>query len=169
MSATSTTSRVVVTRKIRRKRPSVRTPLAESLEHEARRIAQTLHDEAGQMLAAVHIRLDELGQDLPNRYHPSLEEIKSMLNRVEDELRNLAHELRPSILDHLGLMPAIEFLADSVAKRTGLIVTLEGSTGGRLPANVETTLYRVVQEALTNSSKHARATRVRIRLWRRGQ
>lgn len=88
-----------------------------------------------------------------------------MLDDVSAELRRLSHELRPSILDNLGLMPAIEFLADGVAKRTGLDIRLYGSTQGRLPHMVETALYRTVQEALTNIRKHARARNVRIQLW----
>src|SRR4051794_8604390 len=120
------------------------------------------------MLASVHIKLDEVARRLPNSFNTSFEEIRCMLNQVEEELRRLSHELRPRILDDFGLVPALEFLADGVAKRSGLAITLEGSTEGRLPGDVEITVYRVVQEALTNVCKHARATRVWIRLWRRG-
>jgi len=142
--------------------------LNECREQEARRIAQTLHDDAGQLLSAVHIKLDHLVRELP-AHQSSLQEIKSMLDQVSGGLRRLSHELRPSILDNLGLMPAIEFLADGVASRTGLAITVEGSTEGRLLPMVETALYRTVQEALTNASKHAHAQRVRIRLWRDSQ
>lgn len=160
--------RLTLTRKLGRKHPP-QASITESLEREARRIAQTLHDEAGQMLASVHMKLDELAHSLPTSYNTSIEEIKCMLSDVEDELRRLSHELRPSILDDLGLMPALEFLAKGIAERSGVIVTLEGSIQGRLPGRVEVAVYRVVQEALTNVGKHARATRVRIRLWRRAQ
>ncbi len=142
--------------------------LNECREQEARRIAQTLHDEAGQLLAAVHIRLDRVARELPG-HRGDLDEIKSMLEQVEAGLRRLSHELRPSILDNLGLMPAIAFLADGVGKRSGLAITVEGTTQGRLPPMVETALYRTVQEALTNIGKHAHAHSARIRVWRDSQ
>ena len=139
--------------------------VSEALEREARRIAQTLHDEAGQILAAVHIRLDQMTRDLPASQSAPLQDIKSMLTLVEEELRRLSHELRPSILDHLGLVPALEFLADGASKRTGVAISVEGSTEGRLPAMVETALYRIAQEALTNMGKHAHARQGRVSLW----
>src|SRR5207245_6605918 len=70
------------------------------------------------------------------------------------------------ILDDLGLGPALEFLAEGVSKRTGLSITVEGSPGKRLSAPTETALYRIVQEALTNVTKHAQATRVYIKFMR---
>src|SRR5439155_7998261 len=69
------------------------------------------------------------------------------------------YELRPTILDDLGLLPALEFLADGIAKRTGLPIEVVGSTHGRLPPVVETALYRIVQEALTNAVRHADGVR----------
>lgn len=89
-----------------------------------------------------------------------------LLDRIEEHLRRLSHELRPTILDDLGLFPAIEFLAQGVSRRMGLPITMEGSTEGRLPPLIETALYRIVQEALTNVTKHAQATRVTVRLQR---
>ena len=84
-------------------------------------------------------------------------------------MRRLSHELRPTILDNLGLVPALEFLSERITKRTGLAIIVEGSTEGRLPTPVETALYRVVQEGLTNATKHAKATHVRIQLQREDQ
>jgi two-component system, NarL family, sensor histidine kinase UhpB len=143
--------------------------LHEVLEKEAGRMAHALHDDAGQLLAAVHIKLDEAARELPPQYAGCLQEIKSMIEQVEGQLRRLSHELRPTILDDLGLLPAIEFLAQGVANRTGISIRVEGSTKGRLPAAIETTMYRIVQEALTNITKHAQAKHVRIRLWRDGR
>jgi two-component system NarL family sensor kinase len=74
--------------------------------------------------------------------------------------------LRPTVLDNLGLVPALEHLAEKVAKRTGLILSVTGQTGERLPGAVETALYRIVQEALNNVVKHAHAHSVRIDLQR---
>ena len=140
--------------------------LNEMLEEEAKRIARALHDEAGQLLATVHIALAEVARELPPPVRKRLQEVRGLLNQIEGQLRHLSHELRPTILDDLGLCPALEFLAQGVSTRTGLLITVKGSTEGRLPLSIETALYRIVQEALTNISKHARATRVRIQFQR---
>jgi signal transduction histidine kinase len=138
--------------------------LNERLEEEAKRIAHTLHDEAAQLLAAVHVALASMARDLPASAQGGLEEIRGLLDRVEGELRRLSHELRPMILDDLGLLPALQFLASGIAKRTGLQVEVTGSTNGRLSPTVELAVYRIVQEALTNAVRHANAERVKVRL-----
>ena len=141
----------------------------EVLEDEIKRIAHALHDEAGQLLASVHIGLAEVARDLPSHTAERLANVRGLLDKIEEQLRHLSHELRPTILDDLGLRPALEFVADGVWRRTGLKVVVEGSPGGRLPAPIETALYRIVQEALTNVTKHARATRVSVTLERSGR
>jgi signal transduction histidine kinase len=141
--------------------------LNQRLEEEARRIAHALHDEAGQLLVSVYLALDTLATQLRPDARERLIEIRTLLEQVEAQLRRLSHELRPTILDDLGLKPAIEFLADGIAKRTGRDVVVTGSTGGRLPGLVETAMYRIVQEALTNVTKHAHATQAVVRLERR--
>ena len=138
--------------------------LNERLEEEAQRIAHALHDEAAQLLATVHVALAGLSGDLSPPAQRRLEEIRGLLDRVESELRRLSHELRPTMLDDLGLVPALQFLAEGVAKRTGVAVAVTGSTQGRLPSRVETALYRIVQEALTNAARHAHATHVEVRI-----
>src|SRR5882724_9742456 len=143
--------------------------LNEALEEEVKRIAHALHDEAGQLLASVHIGLADIARDLPAPAAQRLEDVRGLLDKIEEQLRHLSHELRPTILDDLGLGPALEFLADGVSRRTGLSITVEGSPGKRLPAPTETALYRIVQEALTNVTKHAQATRVTIRFVRDGR
>jgi two-component system, NarL family, sensor histidine kinase UhpB len=136
----------------------------EVLEEEVKRIAHALHDEAAQLLAAVHLSLDQLEHELCRESKGRLQEVKGLLNDVDYQLRHLSHDLRPTLLDDLGLVPALEFLSEGVAKRTGLRVAHRATYAGRLPAAVETALYRVVQEALNNVSKHARATSVSIYL-----
>jgi signal transduction histidine kinase len=140
--------------------------LDEKLEEEAKRIAHALHDEAGQFLACVHIALEEIARDLPPRSRQQIQEVRGLLDKVEGQLRRLSHELRPTILDDLGLLPALEFLADGVSKRAGLPISLEGRRDGRLPAAIETAFYRVVQEALNNATKHAQAKRAWVRIQR---
>jgi signal transduction histidine kinase len=135
-------------------------------EEEAKRIAHGLHDEAGQLLASVHLALEEMAADLPSSARAHVQNIRNQLDRIEDQLRRLSHELRPTILDDLGLQPALDFLAQGASTRAGIPVTVEGSTDGRLSPVVETAIYRIVQEALANASKHAQATSIRIQLHR---
>jgi signal transduction histidine kinase len=133
------------------------------LEEELKRIAHAIHDGAGQLLAAVHLSLDEVEWGVDPDGQARLRMIKKHLDDVYQQLRHLSHELRPTILDDLGLVPAIEFLSEGVARRSGLRVTVQSSNGERLAPPLETALYRVVQEALTNINKHARAKSVKIR------
>jgi signal transduction histidine kinase len=133
-----------------------------SLDRQAKRIAHALHDDASQLLAAAYSSLSEIGQELPPAALVRLGEVRNHLDRIETQLRCLAHELRPRILDDLGLVAAIEFLAAGVASRRHIAVSTDGSLHGRLPAVVETTVYRVVQEALNNASRHARPHRIEV-------
>lgn len=86
--------------------------------------------------------------------------MREVRNQIHGQLRRPSHELRPTVLDDLGLLPGLKFLAEGVSKRTGLTITVEGSTGDRLPPLVETGLYRSLQECLTNVVRHTRARRV---------
>jgi two-component system, NarL family, sensor histidine kinase UhpB len=138
--------------------------LNEVMEAELQRIAHALHDEAGQLLALAHISLADIMHRLPPEARKSCGEIQQLLRQIEAELRTLSHELRPSVLDNLGLLPALEFLAEKFAKRTGLAVSVEGDSERRLPPRVETAMYRIVQEALNNTARHARAKKVMIEL-----
>jgi two-component system sensor histidine kinase UhpB len=140
--------------------------LYEGVEAEVKRIAHALHDEAGQLLASVYLALRELEADLTPDARLGIERIHSLLAQVEKELRRVSHELRPTVLDDLGLVPALQYLANSVSLRTGLSVAVECDEGPPLPLVVETTVYRIVQESLTNAIKHARASQVAIGLSR---
>jgi signal transduction histidine kinase len=138
-------------------------------EVEARRIARDLHDIAGQLLAAIHFKLEELAEALPLQAQEHLEAVRGQLHQAEEHLRRLSHELRSPILDDLGLKPALDSLGQGVAARTGLHITVEGSLGPRPSREIETVIYRSVQEALTNVAKHAKATRVWIEIGRQAQ
>jgi two-component system NarL family sensor kinase len=107
-----------------------------------------------------------VARDLPPPAQKRLQDVRRNLDEVEQRLRDLSHEYRPRILDDLGLRAALEFLAEGVAKRAGIRVVVQASLDDPLPPMVETTLYRFAQEALTNASKHARASEVTIRLER---
>jgi signal transduction histidine kinase len=136
--------------------------LNERVEDEAKRIAHALHDEAGALLATAHIAVEEVASTLPSGRRGGFARIREILVEIEKELRRLSHELRPTILDDLGLLPALDFLTKGVAGRTGLAIRVEGSVPGRLPPAVETTLYRAVQEALNNVVRHAHAGEVLV-------
>ena len=140
--------------------------LNETLEEEIKRIAYAVHDEAGQLLVAVHLALAEVAMEMPQKQQAQFAKIKDLLNEVEKHLRRYSHELRPTILDDLGWIPAVRFLADGVSKRANLPIHIDATVSGRLPTATETTLYRIVQEALTNAVKHAKASNVWIRAWR---
>jgi signal transduction histidine kinase len=140
--------------------------LNEDLEARLKRVAHALHDEASQLLASVHIAVAEIASELPPPQRGRFDTIESLLKQTESQLRTLTQELRPTELDNLGLVPALEFLAAKVTRRTGLRVYVAGDAGARLPDKVETALYRIVQEAVNNAVKHANANSVRIELKR---
>jgi signal transduction histidine kinase len=147
-----------------RSAPLCRLHLHDLLETQAKRMAQSLHDEAGQLLALVYLKLDELTGRVPETQMGSLGELRAMLSRLESELRRLSHELRPMILDDFGLVPAVDFLRQGVTGRTGIPITIDGNVRGRMPNTVETALYRVVYEALRMAGQeHARRVQITFR------
>jgi signal transduction histidine kinase len=143
--------------------------LNETLEEEIKRIAHAVHDEAGQFLVAVHLALADVARELPERQKEKLGRVEELLNQVEQQLRRYSHELRPTLLDDLGWIPAIRFLAEGVSKRANLSIQINTRVAGRLPGDMEIALYRIVQEALTNAAKHSKATRVWIRIARKNR
>jgi PAS domain S-box-containing protein len=138
--------------------------LMRAQDEEARRIAHVLHDESGQFLAMVYISLDELAKSLSAADKERVEKIKSLLDEVEERLRDLSHELYPAMLDHLGLVPSLEYLASQIAKRTGMQIAVEANLPERLSPLLELTIYRVVQEGFNNVVRHANAAAVSLRL-----
>ena len=141
----------------------------ETLEEEIKRIAYAVHDEAGQLLVAVHLALAQTARELPKFQQEQIGRIEELLVEVERQLRRYSHELRPTILDDLGWIPAIRFLADRISERASLAINIHATDSGRLPTEMETTLYRIVQEALNNITKHAKARNVWIRAWQENQ
>jgi signal transduction histidine kinase len=140
--------------------------LNETLEQEIQRIAHAVHDEAGQLLFAARLAMSSVAHDIDPSLQGRLQEVGAILDQVEKQLRSLSHELRPTILDDLGLVPALEFLADGVSKRVGLSIRIQSSLKDRYDQKIETAMYRVIQEALANVTKHAHAKNVEIRLTR---
>lgn len=137
----------------------------ELLEEEVRRISLALHDEAGNILAQASLEMDLALKNTPDELRGRLATARRLLDETGEQLRHLSHELRPSILDDLGLLPALEFLAESVEKRTGMRVRVLGNIDRRMRADIELAVYRVVQEAINNALRHAgKSPSVTIRL-----
>jgi signal transduction histidine kinase len=138
-------------------------------EVERRRLARELHDETGQALTSILLGLravDEAGD--PNRAAKAISDLRQLVVATLQDVRRLAVQLRPKALDDFGLVPALERLAQTLGETSGIHIDLEAHLGeDRLPTDVETTIYRVIQEALTNVFKHAQSTRVSILLVRR--
>jgi signal transduction histidine kinase len=130
--------------------------LIEAQEAERRTIARELHDDFGQVLTAIRLNLQKGGRD----HSESIQLVDEAIGRM----RELAHALRPSILDDLGLPAALRWYVPREAKRAGLEARLEVADLPRLPAVLETTCFRLVQEALTNVARHAQARRVQVEL-----
>jgi PAS domain S-box-containing protein len=138
--------------------------LTSAEEDERRRLARELHDSLGQHLTALALGLKAIEADpaLPAGLAPRLQRLLQVARRLDDDIDRLAHELRPAALDDLGLDDALRELAGVWAQdaRIAVDVHLRGLRGRRFPPLLETTVYRVVQEALTNVQKHAGASRV---------
>src|SRR5438034_4807516 len=138
-------------------------------ELERQRLARELHDETGQALTSILLGLKAVEEaGTPADTEAAAEQLRELVVATLQDVRRLAVELRPKALDDFGLVAALERLASTFSETTGITVDLEATLGGtRLSEEVETTLYRILQEALTNIVKHARARKVSIILVRR--
>jgi signal transduction histidine kinase len=132
-------------------------------EAERRRLALELHDETGQALTSILLGLrsvEEAGSEEAMRR--AVGEVRALVRSTLQDVRQLAVDLRPSALDDFGLVPALERLIASFTEQTSIAVDFQAMLPERLPSEIETALYRIVQESLTNVVKHARAGRVSI-------
>ena len=132
-------------------------------ELERRRLARELHDETGQALTSIllGLRTVEAAQASDDTKR-AVDDLRELVLSTLHDVRRLAVELRPKALDDFGLEPALERLTSTFAEQTGIAVDYHARIPERLPAEIETALYRIVQEALTNIVKHAQATSVSI-------
>jgi len=140
------------------------TRLFTAQDEEAKRIAHVLHDETGQLLAAVYISLDQTAKQLTPAKKAQIAEAKELLDQVQERLRGLSHELYPTFLAQFGLVASLEYLAEQMSKRAGVKITVDGQLQTPLSSLSALALYRVVQEAINNTVHHARANTVHIRL-----
>jgi signal transduction histidine kinase len=139
-------------------------------EQERRRLSRELHDETGQALTSILLGLKAI-EDAQGtvRFPAALAELREQVVATLQDVRRLAVELRPKALDDFGLVPALERLTSAFAEQTGIAADLESRLPEtRLPSEIETVLYRVVQEALTNVVKHAQAEHVSVLLHVKG-
>jgi signal transduction histidine kinase len=134
-------------------------------EEDAKRIAHSIHAEPGQLLASAAIALERVGRDLPDQSQQRLAEITVLLDEIHRELRRLSHQLRPPMLDQLGLLPALRFLAEGVRERSGVGVRVHGDLRERPSPPLETAVFRFVEEALDNVVKHSGAKSATVRVW----
>jgi PAS domain S-box-containing protein len=137
-------------------------------EEERRRIARELHDETTQALASLAANLEAVGTQLPEGAHmvkANLKKLQSLSISILDEIHRLIYELRPSLLDDLGLVSATRWLVENNLKEAG--VSVHFSISGqerRLSSKLETTLFRVIQEAVSNIARHANARHANVKL-----
>ncbi|MDR5694406.1 MAG: GAF domain-containing sensor histidine kinase [Armatimonadota bacterium] len=149
---------------------AVRTELLEKIisaqEDERRRIARELHDEAGQALTALILNLEMTEESLPDtnsQIREQLRHLRELAEHTLGEIRKLIYDLRPTILDDLGLNAAIRWYLKNAVEPRGISVELEmPPSDRRLPHHVETAIFRIIQEALNNVVKHAQASKVRV-------
>ena len=143
--------------------------VVQAQELERSRLARELHDETGQALTSILLGLKPLEEALAE--HPAraaLAELREQVVSALQDVRRLAVELRPAVLDDFGLVPALERLTSAFSEQTDIRVDFHSALGEtRLPGEAETTLYRVVQESLTNILKHANARHISVSIARR--
>jgi signal transduction histidine kinase len=145
--------------------------LTEVQENERRQLARELHDEIGQALTAIHINLAAIQKELPAasfaRIRARVTESTVLADQILEQIRELALDLRPPMLDDLGLGPTLRWYLKRYSTRLKIEteLTLTG-LDTRLAPDIETALYRVIQEALTNTAKHAGASKVYVQVTR---
>jgi two-component system sensor histidine kinase UhpB len=137
-------------------------------ENERRRVATELHDEVGQTMTGVLLRLEHLREAVAPARREELLEAQDAVRAGLDEIRRIAQELRPELLDHLGLVSALTALARGLTRRTGIVVDCRFHPHlPKLATDAELAVYRIVQESLTNVARHAHANRVEVSVERR--
>lgn len=154
-------------RQVAKFRTEMLSRVLDAQESERRRIARDLHDEVGQTLTSLLIGFRTIGEaESLDAVRLQVEELREITSALLDDIKRLARGLRPSVLDDLGLIPALERLSIDIQRLHDVETTLDtaGLSSSRLPSAIEVTVYRIVQEALNNVVKHAEAHTARIRI-----
>ena len=144
--------------------------LVAAQEEERRRIQRDLHDGLGPVLASMRLRLEaclDTAQGIESHLSGDLEQLYELVGQATGDIRRLVYDLRPPVLDQLGLVPAIRQHCERFGRESGIEVGFEAEPGLSVPAAAEVTILRVVQEALLNIQKHAHASLAVVRLERR--
>ncbi|CAN5862373.1 hypothetical protein BH20ACT6_BH20ACT6_11430 [soil metagenome] len=147
-----------------------REALVAAQDDERRRIQRDLHDGLGPVLASMRLRLEaclDPADDVPAPMRADLERLYELVGEATADIRRLVYDLRPPVLDQLGLVPALQQHCDRFTREASIAVDFRADTNVPVPAAAEVALLRVVQEALVNVGKHARASRVDVRLHHR--
>jgi signal transduction histidine kinase len=135
-------------------------------ESERRFLARELHDEFGQVLTGLKITLEQVLARAPGGLAEPLNQAVELVNRLVSQTRNLALQLRPPLLDDLGLLVALVWHFKQYRRQTNIAIDFRHTpVPERLPALLESAIFRVVQEALTNVARHASSTEAAVRLW----
>jgi len=143
--------------------------MVEQHEEERRRLSRELHDETAQVFSAVKMELGVLREGAPEATADRLAHVLAMVDTGIRGIRSVVHSLRPSLLDDLGLLPALRSLTTEFAQRSGLTVELEAPAAlGAMSKDAELALFRALQEALANVARHAEAGAIRIRIHEAG-
>ncbi|MBV9387726.1 MAG: ATP-binding protein [Chroococcidiopsidaceae cyanobacterium CP_BM_ER_R8_30] len=157
-----------IQRKTQKRLKTLSGKLIEAQEAERRLIARELHDEIGQALTAVKINLQALQRAYGDKIAASVHESINIVEVALQQVRSLSLDLRPSLLDDLGLVAALRWYVDRQTKRAGIIGEFVAEPlETKLSTNLETTCFRIAQEALTNVIRHAQAQQVTIKLQQR--
>jgi signal transduction histidine kinase len=137
--------------------------LLQQQEHERGALARELHDQLGQSLFAVSLNLQAIRSELSPASSARVTESMRALEKMIEQVQTLAFELRPAMLDEVGLVGALRLLVDRHGERTGVHATFSPTpTDVRAPVEIETACFRIVQEALSNVARHARARQVDV-------
>jgi PAS domain S-box-containing protein len=135
-------------------------------EQERRHLAQELHDEIGQILTGLKLSLHLSARESRGFSSRELDQAQQLVRDLTARVRDLSLRLRPTMLDDLGLLPALLWLFQRYSGQTKIRVDFEHhGLDRRLPSELETGIYRIVQEALTNAARHANIDEIRVRIW----
>jgi signal transduction histidine kinase len=140
-------------------------------DEERRHIARELHDSAGQIIAAINMKLTPVAEDAQNSAEMSatIRECLELLQQLSTEVRTISHLLHPPLLDEVGLSSALRLYVQGFSERSKISVDLDiPDDFGRLSRELETAIFRVVQESLTNIHRHSGSKTARIEIWIEG-
>jgi PAS domain S-box-containing protein len=137
-------------------------------EEERKRIARELHDDTAQALAILGLEIESIGRNrnLSREDFPQvMEKLRNKVTQILDDVRRFSHELRPDLLDQLGLIMAVENIVEELGQSSRISASFEViGDEHRLPADKELLIFRIIQESLNNIRKHSQATQVKVRI-----